>query len=69
MTAVREPSVSQEPALWSLVGNTPLVKLNVVTEGIAATVLESTSPPLISANTPAPMTRNTARLMAVIPAR
>ena len=33
MTAVREPSVSQEPALWSLVGNTPLVPVRFSGEG------------------------------------
>ena len=33
MTAVREPSVSQEPALWSLVGNTPLLPVRFPGEG------------------------------------
>jgi S-sulfo-L-cysteine synthase (O-acetyl-L-serine-dependent) len=33
MTAVRELSVSQEPALWSLVGNTPLLPVRVPGEG------------------------------------
>jgi cysteine synthase B len=33
MTAVREPAISQEPALWSLVGNTPLVPVRRPGEG------------------------------------
>ncbi|HWB42594.1 MAG TPA: pyridoxal-phosphate dependent enzyme, partial [Gemmatimonadales bacterium] len=33
MTAVQEPSVSQEPALWGLVGNTPLLPVRFPGEG------------------------------------
>ena len=33
MTAVREPVVSQEPALWNLVGNTPLLPVRYPGEG------------------------------------
>ena len=42
MTAVRELSVSQEPALWGLVGNTPLLPVRFGGEGRGRLWLKAT---------------------------